>query len=127
MPEASTPHPRFNPPQDDLHRLLHPLYGQGPEDLGLERDDQGPEWDLTLELDLDGLPWWWPATRPAEDGPPWSRTERRNVLLRNLREGLPSGFPKTPRTPSEKRAIAQTLRRIYDGLTSGAQGILSSS
>jgi len=121
MPEARSPHP------DVLQRLLGPLQSLDPADLQNGLDPSLPSLDETLQWEPDGLPSWWPEKRPSQDGPPWNPSERRSVLLRNLREHLPRAFPPTPQTHDEKQQLVTTLRHIHGALLSGASAILASS
>lgn len=121
MLEATAPSP------DALQKLLGPLQSLDPSRLRNGLDPSLPSLDDTLQFESDGLPTWWPESRPSDDGPAWSPGERRNVLLRNLREHLPSAFPETPKTPDEKQQLANTLRHIHGALIYGASGILASS
>lgn len=121
--------PKFPlPPQDDLQKLLEPLQAADPDEFkdqlaGLE----GPSLDDTLQWELDGLPSWWPKVNRSgdEDLRNWSPSQRRAVLLRNLRDELPSTFPASPKTSSEKQTLVDTLRHIHGGLAYAASDILS--
>jgi hypothetical protein len=120
-------HAQASPPNDALQKLLGPLQSADPSQFQNGLDPHLPSLDDTLKWEPDGLPTWWPQQRPPEDGPPWSPDERRHVLLRNLREHLPSPFPVSPTKPAERQQLVNTLRHIYDGLISRALRILSSS
>lgn len=115
------------PPKDELQSMLDPLQAADPSEFRDHLGPEAPSLDETLQWEPDGLPTWWPKHRPAEDGDPWSSRERRTVLLRNLREHLPSRFPDRPRSSAEKQQIVDSLRRTLDGLRSRASHILSSS
>ena len=113
-------------PKDVLQHLLEPLQSADPVAFQNGLDPSLPGLDDTLQWEPDGLPTWWPANREL-DGPPWKPEERRAVLLRNLREHLPSAFPNRPTTFVEQQQLVDTLRHINGALTSRAQGILASS
>jgi hypothetical protein len=117
---------QVSPPKDNLQKLLGPLQNLDPYQFQNGYHPSVPSLDETLQWEHDGLPIWWPQDR-GEAGPPWSPSERRLVLLRNLREQLPSTFPASPQTFSEQQTLVDTLRRIYDGVLSGASDILSLS
>lgn len=107
------------PPRDALQSLLGPLQSADPLDFQNDRDPSWPSLDETLQWEPNGLPTWWPKSQHREHWNP------RQVLLRNLRENLPTSLT-TPKTNAERQEVVDSLRRIYAGLISGASGILSS-
>jgi len=111
---------------DALQKLLNPLQSADPSEFQDHLGPEAPSLDDTLQWEPDGLPTWWPASREKADGPPWSPSERRQVLLRRLTEHLPPNFPSRPQTPAETQRLVDSLRLTYDALRSGASRILSS-
>lgn len=112
---------------DALQKLLGPIQASDPEEFEDNYGPEAPSLDETLEWQPDGLPSWWPLHRYVEGEKPWNPQERRQVLLRNLKETLPRDFPAQPKMSSDKQKLVDSLRHIHGGLSLSAQVILSSS
>ena len=116
-PHPPTPLTPPSPPAaaDDLDHLLAPLRRVSEaEALDLDPEGRNPDQLLTEELlafDHLGLPVWWP-------NPAHNLRDRRQRLLERMREILPEGFHPRDDSPSQRRQLVSTLRRIASELTS---------
>jgi hypothetical protein len=92
-----------NAPRDDLQLLLEGLH-----------DDDEFAWD---NLDLlspgpDMTPMWWPLTRD----PPWTPTERREILMKRIRGELLPEVPIPPVTREDRELVAVAFRLVREGI-----------